>query len=148
MERFCHTCFVSKPLEEFYKDPSGQDGYKVTCKSCISTIRKARRRGQHPISSIAKLHTTTRSIEYVKYHYKRFEETKRLNIPVRVINHTRNITDGCIVKSIQGTDYMYIATPQGRLEFFFELVSPQRLLQILHDHEMQVVLPKGENLDG
>lgn len=31
----CRTCSVEQPLSDFYKAPSGRDGYNATCKKCI-----------------------------------------------------------------------------------------------------------------
>jgi len=40
----CKKCGETKPLTEYYKLPSGKDGFMVRCKSCDNERRKARYR--------------------------------------------------------------------------------------------------------
>lgn len=40
MEKFCKSCGLIKPIEEFSKDKYSKDGYKHQCKKCCSNYMK------------------------------------------------------------------------------------------------------------
>lgn len=43
MTRACKVCSVEKPLTDYYKDPCGADGHRLTCIACFLAERKAHR---------------------------------------------------------------------------------------------------------
>lgn len=120
IDKKCHLCNVTKPIDEFFKDASNSDGYARRCKECKNAQTKAWRNKNKE--------------DYNEYMRKHREEHPQSEIQ-KEQNRNR------VMKSrygIDGNDYKALLDLQKDVCAICEQKSKRRLL-VDHDHSNGMV---------
>lgn len=138
--RECKHCFELKPLDAFYKDAAGIDGHKVTCKACVCRMARKRRAtspigyGEHSIED-------HRRMALIQKCFRKFDGKSEVVVPVNALNNPHPAKRACVIRPFPDKNRILISSLKGLREYEFELVSPQALLEILKELQLQVYLP-------
>lgn len=73
--------------------------------------------------------------------FRKFDGKGEVEIPVHALNNPHPAKRACVIRPMTDKNRLLISSIKGAREYEFELVSPQALLEILKELQLQVYLP-------
>lgn len=132
--RACRHCIEIKPDTEFYKDPSGPDGLKVTCKTCVCRMKRERTHARSIGYDGRTIEETHVMVILREALLKAYQNKVEVSVPVSVVNNPALVHNGLVIKP----NIVSIRSILGVMEFPFDIVSPQFLIGKLKECDMKV----------
>lgn len=74
--------------------------------------------------------------------FRRYDGSKELEVPIKVLNHVVPVTRGCVLRRENGKDMILIATQKGVREYLYELTGPEHLYEIIKELGYKLIVPE------
>jgi hypothetical protein len=71
-----------------------------------------------------------------------------LEVPVRVINHVIRSPRACVIRRVNGEDWIYIASRRGAIQLQFSATAPDGLLYALEGLGLEVDIENPKPIAG